>query len=100
MQSLKLATGLNKEGQAPTSGLWVASPEGSNLSTLVVNGVELSFGSGALLTSPQGGLTVQTVWGAVGAWLTDKLVQITEGNRLDLTDQEIEQRVNNRYSTG
>src|SRR5574341_1193139 len=92
MQSLKLTTGPNEEGQPPTSGFIVSSPEDGNLSTLVVNGAELSFGSTALLTSLQGGLTIQTVWGGVGVWLIDKLVGVLQGSRLDLTEQEIEQR--------
>jgi hypothetical protein len=66
MQSLKLATGPNQEGQTPTSGLFVSSPEDGHLSTLVVNGAELKFGSTGLLTSQQGGLTIQTVWGGRG----------------------------------
>lgn len=97
MQSLKLVTGPNIEGQEPTSGLFVFSPEDDSLSTLVVNGAELSFGSGALLTSSQSGLTIQTVWGAVGVWLVDKFVEVISGSRADLTDQEIEQRVMDRY---
>ena len=98
MQSLKLTTGPNKEGELPTSGFFVTSPEDGNLSTLVVNGAELSFGSTALLTSLQGGLTIQTVWGAVGAWLIDEFVDVIQGSRLDLTEQEIEQRVSDRYA--
>jgi hypothetical protein len=50
----------------------------------VVNGAELSFGSTALLTSPEGGLSIQTVWGAVGAWIADKFVEVIQGSRLDL----------------
>ncbi len=95
MQSLQLTTGATIEGQAPTSGLFVESPEGGNLPTLVVNGAELSFGSTGLLTSLQGGLTVQTVWGDVGLWLIDKFVEVVMGQRLDLTDQEIQQKVVN-----
>jgi len=92
MQSLKLATGPNEEGQAPTSGLFVSSPEDGNLSTLVVNGAELSFGSTALLTSLQGGLTIQTVRGMVGAWIAaDKVVEVKQGSRLGLTKQATEQ---------
>ena len=97
MQSLKLVTGPNQEGQPPTSGFFVSSPEDGNLSTLVVNGAELSFGSTALLTSLQGGLTIQTVWGAVGVWLIDKFVEVISGSRADLTEQEIEQQVLDRY---
>jgi hypothetical protein len=84
MQSLMLATGPNKEGQSPTSGFFVSSPEDGKLSTLVVNGAELSFGSTALLTSPEGGLSIQTVWGAAGAWIADKFVEVIQGSRLDL----------------
>ncbi len=93
MQSLTLATGENKEGQAPTSGFFVASPESENLLTLVVNRAELSFGSGALLTSLQGGLGIQTMWGAIGVWLAERFVAIFEGDHVDLTDEEIEQRL-------
>ncbi len=92
MQSLKLATGPNKQGELPTSGLFVSSPKDGHLSTLVVNGAELSFGSAAVLTSQGGGLTIQTLWGMVGAWLSaDKAVEVKQGSRLDLTKEETEQ---------
>jgi hypothetical protein len=35
-------TGENEEGQAPMNAFFVASPDDGNLSTLVVNGHELS----------------------------------------------------------
>ncbi len=92
MQSLTLATGPNKAGELPTSGFFVSSPEDGHLSTLVVNGAELSFGSAALLTSPQGGLSIQTLWGMVGAWIAaDKAVEVKQGSRLDLTKEQTEQ---------
>jgi hypothetical protein len=94
MQSLKLVTSANEEGQKPTSGLFATSPEDGNLSTLVVNGVELSFGSSALLTGGQGGLTIQTIRGMVGAWISgEKAVGVGKGSRLDLEKQENEQIV-------
>ena len=94
MQVLRLATGANEEGQKPTSGLFATSPEDGNWSTLVVNGIELSFGSSALLTGGQGGLTIQTVRGLVGAWISgEKAVGVAQGSRLDLEKQENEQIV-------
>ena len=93
MQSMKLATGKNKEGQAPTSGLFVASPDDGNLSTLVVNGMEMSFGSGGLLTSWLGGLTVQTMWGDIALWYVNKFVEVLEGNRTELTHEELVQEL-------
>ncbi len=89
MQSLTLTTGPNAEGQAPTSGLFVASPDDGNLSTLVVNSVELSFGSGGLLTGQGGGLTIHTVWGSIGAWVQDRIIQVKRGFGLHLTHEEI-----------
>ncbi len=91
MQSLTLTTGPNEEGKAPANGFFVASPEGENLSTLVVNGAELSFGSGAVLTGQEGGLSIGTLFGAVGAWFEDKVVEVAMGSRLDLSKPEIEQ---------
>jgi hypothetical protein len=94
MQSLKLVTGANEEGRKPASGLFATSPEDGNLSTLVVNGVELSFGSTGLLTGFQGGLTIQTIRGMVGAWISgEKVVGVGQGSRLDLEKQENEQIV-------
>ncbi len=93
MQSLTLTTGPNEEGKAPTSGFFVASPEDGNLATLVVNGAELSFGSGAVLTGQQGGLSIRTMFGSVGAWFQDKILDVKPGNLLDLTKTEIEQNV-------
>ncbi len=90
MQSLKLATGPNQEGQTPSSGFFVASPDDGDLSTLVVNGVELSIGSGGWLTSQEGGLTIETMWGSVGAWIQDRIVQVKRGFGLRLTHEEIE----------
>ncbi len=96
MQSLTLATGANKDEEAPTSGVFVASPDDGNLSTLVVNGMELSFGSGGFLSSVAGGLTIQTIWGDIVMWYLDKFVEVPEGYHVDLTDEELEQRVLNR----
>lgn len=72
----------------------VSSPEDENLSTLVVNGAELRIGSTGLLTSLEGGLTIQTVQGVIGFWQRvqemGKFALVEAGKRLDLTKQEIE----------
>ena len=98
MQSLTLVTGPNEADQPPASGFLVASPEDGSLSTLVVNGVELSFGSAGLLTGSQGGLSIQTIVGVIGAWLNDTFVDVFPGQRLDLSRGDIDQGVADQYA--
>lgn len=89
MQSLTLKTGENKAGQDSLNGLLVASPEDGNLSTLVVNDLELSFGSGGWLTSQEGGVSLLTLWDEIGAWFQDRITGIKSGFGIKLSPEEI-----------
>jgi len=93
MQSLTLVTGDDNVDQPFINGLFVASPDDGNLSTLVVNGLELSFGSGGWLTSQGGGLTIQTLWGSIGTWFQDRIIQVKRGFGLRLTYDEFKREI-------
>lgn len=79
MQSMQLTTGPNKEGEIPDSGLLVQAPKDGKGSTLVINGVEMIFGSTAILTSAEGSLKVQTLAGTVMVNTPDQVTEVVQG---------------------
>ena len=92
MQSFQLTTGGNKEGEAPVSGLLVQAPDDGELSTLIVNGVILSFGSTAVLSSLGSSLVIQTLAGAVGVSSPFGLITtVVQGTAWTITPEQLAQ---------
>jgi hypothetical protein len=78
MQAFSFSTGEAVDyDQALTRGLMVDAPHDGTLNTLIINGVEMVFGSTAFLTSMGGFVSVNTLFGAVGLNLPG-IVQIVE----------------------
>jgi len=84
MQSMRLTTGPNKEGEIPTSGLLVQAPKDGNVSTLVINGLEMMFGSTAILTTAEGSLKVQTLAGTVMVNTPGQMTEVVQGTEDDI----------------
>jgi hypothetical protein len=98
MQALKLISGAGEKDGTLTSGLLVQAPDDGALSTLVVNGAELTFGSTAFLTSVAGGMTVQTLAGAVGVSSPFGLIAVAvQGTVWNVTEEQLIQSLRDNH---